>query len=53
MMTIAEFLDAYRDSDESVMSIAELAVRRNVKDDPEFLSAAKVAVKAEDDFYEL
>jgi len=52
-MRIAEFVEAYRDSGESIMSLADFAVRFNVEDDPEFLTAAKAAMKAEDNFYEL
>ena len=52
-MRLIEFIEAHRDSGESILSLADMAVNVGIEDDPELMATAKAALKAEDKFYEL
>lgn len=51
-MTLVEFIEKYKRAGESVVSIAELALK-HVNDDAEFVLAANRLVEAEDKFYRM
>jgi hypothetical protein len=50
---LIEFIEAHRNSGESILSLADMAVNVGIEDDAEFMMAAKAALVAEDKFYKL
>jgi hypothetical protein len=43
---LIEFIEAHRDSGESILWLADMAVNVGIEDDPEFMATAKAALNA-------